>query len=44
MRRAPNVALIGVMLAALILIAVVAYTAWMRLTVSGNVETAESIQ
>ena len=42
MRRAPNVALIGVMLAALILIAVVAYTAWMRLTVSGNVETAES--
>ena len=42
MRRAPNVALIGVMLAALVLIAVVAYTAWMRLTVSGNAGTAES--
>ena len=42
MRRASNVALISVMLAALVLIAVVAYTAWMRLTVSGNAGTAES--
>ena len=42
MRRAPNVALIGVMLAALIIIAVVAYSAWMRLTLPGNDATVVS--
>ncbi|MED6310551.1 MAG: SCO family protein, partial [Pseudomonadota bacterium] len=40
MKRTPNVALIGIMLAALVTIAVVAFTAWTRLAKPENV-TAE---
>ena len=43
MKRTPNVALIGIMLAALVLIAVVAYTAWTRLATPENAVTAESV-
>ena len=37
MKRTPNVALIGIMLAALVIIAVVAFTAWTRLATPENV-------
>ena len=40
MKRTPNVALIGIMLAALVIIAAVAFTAWTRLAKPENV-TAE---
>ena len=42
MKRTPNAALIGVMLAALVTIATVAYTAWTRLAKPENAVTAES--